>query len=48
MPCSLVVYLTLFIQLKHFEKFLCVFGGHLISMNVPPPKEKGLMPTPLG
>jgi hypothetical protein len=28
---------------------LCVYlEVHLISMNIPPPKEKGLMPTPLG
>jgi hypothetical protein len=33
-------------RVKNSEEFLNVFGVHLISMNVPPRKEKVLMHIP--
>jgi len=40
--------LTLHPYVKHSEKVPSVFGGHVISMNIPPTKEerRDLMPTP--
>jgi len=30
---------VLLLDVKHLEKFLMVFGGHLVSMNIPLFKE---------
>lgn len=42
-----ILFKVLHVFAKHLEKFLGVFRGYLISMNVSPRKEGGsYMPTP--